>query len=100
MGKILSEGLGEVQEAIDICDYACGLSRSIGGSVIPSERPDHFLMENYTPYGLMGVITAFNFPCAVMMWNYAIGLVTGNLMVWKGAIFSNLVSIATARIVV
>ncbi len=100
MGKIYSEGLGEVQEAIDICDFACGLSRTIGGKVIPSERPDHFLLENWTPLGLMGVISAYNFPCAVMVWNYAIGLICGNLMMWKGSIFSNLVSVAVGKIIV
>lgn len=62
MGKILSEGEGEVQEYIDICDYAVGLSRMLNGKVIPSERPNHILMENWNPLGVVGVISAFNFP--------------------------------------
>lgn len=69
MGKIAAEGLGEVQEAIDICDYAVGLSRSLNGSVIPSERPGHFMMERWNPLqGHVAIITAFNFPCAVFFW--------------------------------
>lgn len=75
MGKIKAEGDGEVQEVIDICDFACGLSRSLDGKVLPSERPGHFMMENWNPLGIVGVITAFNFPCAVFGWNACIGLV-------------------------
>lgn len=63
MGKILPEGIGEVQEYIDICDYAVGLSRSLQGLYLPSERQDHSLMEIYNPLGTIGIITAFNFPC-------------------------------------
>ena len=99
MGKIYSEGLGEVQEAIDICDMACGLSRTIGGSVFNSERPDHFMMEVWNPLGIVGVITAFNFPCAVFGWNAAIAFITGNLVCWKGAPTTSLVTIACARII-
>ena len=84
-GKILSEGLGEVQEAIDIVDYACGLSRMLEGKVLPSERPGHMMMEMWNPLGICGVITAFNFPVAVHMWNAAIALVTGNQVLWKGS---------------
>lgn len=98
MGKIKSEGDGEVQEAIDVCDYACGLSRSLEGKVIPSERPGHFMMENWNPYGTVGIITAFNFPNAVLVWNAAIALVTGNTMIWKGAPSANLVTYATTKI--
>lgn len=69
MGKILPEGIGEVQEFIDICDYAVGLSRSFAGQVIPSERNKHVILEKWRPLGLVGVISAFNFPCAVYGWN-------------------------------
>jgi aldehyde dehydrogenase family 7 protein A1 len=84
MGKIFSESLGEVQEAIDICDFAVGLSRTINGQVIPSERPGHIMLERYHPLnGHVGVITAFNFPVAVYFWNLAISLVCGNTNLWK-----------------
>lgn len=99
MGKIVSEGQGEVQEFIDICDYATGLSRILGGKVLPSERANHFMMEQWNPLGLVGCITAFNFPVAVYGWNAAIGLVCGNSMVWKGSPTTNLVSIAVANII-
>ena len=69
MGKILAEGIGEVQEYVDMCDYCVGLSRNICGSVIPSERPGHFMMEQWNPLGLIVCITAFNFPVAVYGWN-------------------------------
>jgi len=93
-GKIKAEGDGEVQEAIDICDLACGLSRSITGKVIPSERPGHFMMEMWNPYGIVGVISAFNFPCAVHSWNAAISLICGDLVIWKGAPSTPLTTIA------
>jgi aldehyde dehydrogenase (NAD+) len=82
-GKILSEGRGEVQEMIDICDYAVGLSRQLCGLTIASERADHRLMENWHPLGVVGVISAFNFPVAVWAWNAALALVCGNAVVWK-----------------
>lgn len=97
-GKILSEGLGEVQEYIDVCDYAVGLSRAFSGSVIPSERPAHFMMEQWVPLGTVGVISAFNFPVAVYGWNSALSLVCGNAVVWKGATTTNLTSVATTKI--
>ena len=97
-GKIKAEGDGEVQEAIDICDLACGLSRSITGSVIPSERPGHFMLENWNPYGIVGVITAFNFPVAVHSWNAAIALICGDLVLWKGAPSTPLCTIALTKI--
>jgi aldehyde dehydrogenase family 7 protein A1 len=78
MGKILPEGVGEVQEYIDICDYATGLSRIVGGSTVPSERPGHFMMEEWNPLGTVGVISAFNFPVAVYGWNSALALTLGN----------------------
>lgn len=99
MGKIKSEGDGEVQEYIDICDMAVGLARTIEGKVLPSERPGHFMMEVWNPLGLIGCITAFNFPVAVSGWNAAIALVCGNLMLWKGASSTSLCTIATGRIV-
>ena len=98
MGKPISEGLGEVQEAIDMCDYACGLSRTLGGKVIPSERKDHILIERWNPLGVIGVITAFNFPHAVFGWNVALALVCGNCVVWKGSGTTGLVTIATSLI--
>lgn len=78
-GKIKPEGIGEVQEYVDICDFAVGLSRMVGGSVLPSERPGHVLMENWNPLGVVGVITAFNFPVAVYGWNSAIAMVRHSL---------------------
>jgi aldehyde dehydrogenase (NAD+) len=82
-GKILSEGLGEVQEMIDICDFAVGLSRQLYGLTIASERPRHRMTETWHPLGVTGIITAFNFPVAVWAWNAAIALVCGNSVVWK-----------------
>lgn len=82
-GKILQEGLGEVQEMIDICDFAVGLSRQLYGLTIASERPDHKMVENWHPIGPVGVISAFNFPVAVWSWNATIALVCGNSVVWK-----------------
>ena len=82
-GKILSEGLGEVQEMIDICDFAVGLSRQLYGLTIQSERPDHRMMETWHPLGVVGVISAFNFPVAVWCWNFALAVVCGNSVVWK-----------------
>ncbi|XP_063591107.1 alpha-aminoadipic semialdehyde dehydrogenase-like [Penaeus indicus] len=99
MGKIKPEGIGEVQEYVDICDFAVGLSRMVGGSVLPSERPGHALLENWNPLGIVGVITAFNFPVAVYGWNSAIAMVCGNTLLWKGAPTTPLVSVATTKIV-
>src|SRR5690606_4483798 len=82
-GKIPSEGLGEVQEMIDICDFAVGLSRQLYGLTIASERPGHRMMETWHPLGVTGIISAFNFPVAVWSWNAAIALVCGNPIVWK-----------------
>jgi aldehyde dehydrogenase family 7 protein A1 len=98
MGKILLEGEGEIQEIIDICDYAVGLSRTLAGKVIPSERENHVILENWNPLGLIGVITAFNFPAAVIGWNTAISMVCGDLTIWKGATSTSLVSLAVTRI--
>ena len=82
-GKIPSEGQGEVQEMIDICDFAVGLSRQLYGLTIATERPGHRMMESWHPLGVVGVITAFNFPVAVWSWNTALALVCGNSVVWK-----------------
>ena len=82
-GKILQEGLGEVQEVIDICEFAVGLSRQLYGLTIASERADHKLLETWHPMGVVGVISAFNFPMAVFAWNAALALVCGNTVVWK-----------------
>jgi len=82
-GKIPSEGLGEVQEMIDICDFAVGLSRQLYGLTIATERPGHRMMETWHPMGVVGVISAFNFPVAVWAWNTALALVCGNAVVWK-----------------
>jgi aldehyde dehydrogenase (NAD+) len=83
VGKIASEGLGEVQEMIDICDFAVGLSRQLHGLTIASERPGHRMMESWHPLGVVGVISAFNFPVAVWSWNAALALVCGDAVVWK-----------------
>src|SRR5215472_15784391 len=81
-GKILSEGLGEVQEMIDICTFAAGLSRQLAGLTIASERGNHRMMETWHPLGVVGIISAFNFPVAVWSWNAALALVCGNSIVW------------------
>ena len=83
VGKITSEALGEVQEMIDICDFAVGLSRQLYGRTMPSERPGHRLMETWHPLGVVGVISAFNFPTAVWSWNTAVALVCGDTVIWK-----------------
>lgn len=82
-GKITSEGLGEVQEMIDICDFAVGLSRQLYGLTIATERPGHRMMETWHPLGVVGIISAFNFPVAVWSWNAALALVAGDSIVWK-----------------
>ena len=99
-GKITSESLGEVQEMIDICDFAVGLSRQLHGLTIASERPGHRMMEQYHPLGVVGVISAFNFPVAVWAWNAMIGLVCGDPIVWKPSEKTPLTAIATHKIVV
>jgi len=83
MGKSLQEGWGEVQEMIDICDFATGLSRSLNGFTIPSERSQHRMMEQYHPLGIIGIISAFNFPVAVWSWNAALAWIAGDVCVWK-----------------
>ena len=83
MGKSYQEGLGEVQEMIDICDFAVGLSRQLYGLTMHSERPGHRMYEQYHPLGLVGIISAFNFPVAVWSWNAAIAWVCGDTCIWK-----------------
>jgi len=94
-GKIPSEARGEVQEMIDICDFAVGLSRQLYGLTIASERPEHRMMEQWLPLGVVGVITAFNFPVAVWAWNAALALVCGNTLVWKPSEKTPLTALAT-----
>ena len=94
-GKIISEGLGEVQEMIDICDFAVGLSRQLYGLTIASERGDHRMMETWHPLGVTGIISAFNFPVAVWAWNAALALVCGNACVWKPSEKTPLTALAT-----
>ncbi len=98
MGKIRAEGLGEVQEMIDICDFAVGLSRQLCGSTMHSERPGHRMYEQWHPLGSIGIISAFNFPVAVWAWNAAIAAVCGNTMVWKPSPTTPLVSVAVQNI--
>jgi aldehyde dehydrogenase (NAD+) len=93
-GKITSEARGEVQEMIDICDFAVGLSRQLYGRTMPSERPGHRLMETWHPLGVVGVVSAFNFPAAVWSWNTAIALVCGDPVVWKPSELTPLTSLA------
>ena len=94
-GKLLSEGYGEVQEMIDICGFAAGLSRQLAGLTIASERADHRMMETWHPLGVVGVISAFNFPVAVWSWNAALALVCGNAVVWKPSEKTPLTALAT-----
>ena len=98
MGKILSEGLGEVQEMIDICDFAVGLSRQLYGLTMHSERPQHRMYEQWHPLGPIGIITAFNFPVAVWAWNAALAAVCGDTMIWKPSEKTPLTAIAVQNI--
>ena len=97
-GKITQEALGEVQEMIDICDFAVGLSRQLHGLTIASERPGHHMRETWHPMGVCGVITAFNFPVAVWAWNAALALVCGNAVVWKPSEKTPLTALAVQAI--
>jgi aldehyde dehydrogenase (NAD+) len=99
MGKIYQEGLGEVQELIDICDFAVGLSRQLYGSTMHSERPGHRMYDQYHPLGIVGIITAFNFPVAVWSWNSMIAAVCGDVSIWKPSPKTPLCSIALQRII-
>ena len=99
MGKSLQEGYGEVQEMIDICDFAVGLSRQLNGQTIPSERPGHVMREQWHPIGVVGIISAFNFPVAVWSWNTALAWICGNVCVWKASEKAPLCSIACQNII-
>jgi aldehyde dehydrogenase (NAD+) len=98
VGKILPEGIGEVQEMVDICDFAVGLSRQLYGTTMPSERPNHRMYEHWHPLGPVGVISAFNFPVAVWSWNSALAAVCGDTVVWKPSERTPLTAIAVTRI--
>jgi aldehyde dehydrogenase (NAD+) len=97
-GKLLSEGYGEVQEMIDICTFAAGLSRQLAGLTVPSERAKHRMMETWHPLGVVGIISAFNFPVAVWSWNAALALVCGDAVVWKPSEKTPLTALATQAI--
>jgi aldehyde dehydrogenase (NAD+) len=99
MGKIRTEGHGEVQEMIDICDFAVGLSRQLYGLTMHSERPQHRMYEQWHPFGIVGVITAFNFPVAVWAWNAALAWVCGNVVLWKPSEKTPLCAVACQKIV-
>ena len=98
MGKSLQEGLGEVQEMIDICDFAVGLSRQLHGLTMHSERPGHRMYEQYHPLGVVGIISAFNFPVAVWSWNTALALICGDVCVWKPSEKTPLCGVACQKI--
>lgn len=98
VGKITSEALGEVQEMIDICDFAVGISRQLYGRTMTSERPGHRLMETWHPLGVVGVISTFNFPAAVWSWNTAIALVCGDPVIWKPSEMAPLTAAASAAL--
>ncbi|PWH10284.1 aldehyde dehydrogenase family protein [Bacteroidetes bacterium SCGC AAA795-G10] len=100
MGKSIQEGLGEVQEMIDICDFAIGLSRQLYGFTMTSERESHRLYEQYHPLGIVGIISAFNFPVAVWSWNVAIAWVCGNVCIWKPSEKTPLCSIACQNLII
>lgn len=99
MGKILPEAIGEVVEYIHVCDLALGLSRTLPGTIFPSERPGHVLIEKWNPLGMIGIITAFNFPVAVFGWNSAIAMVCGDVSVWKPSDTTPLTAVAITKIV-
>ncbi|OGX86342.1 aldehyde dehydrogenase [Hymenobacter lapidarius] len=99
MGKILQEGLGEVQEMIDICDFAVGLSRQLHGLTMHSERPAHRMYEQYQPLGLVGIISAFNFPVAVWSWNAMLAAVCGDVSIWKPSEKTPLTAVAVQHII-
>lgn len=99
MGKIYQEGLGEVQEMIDICDFAVGLSRQLYGLTMHSERPNHRMYEQWHPLGIVGIISSFNFPVAVWSWNAMIAAVCGDVMIWKGSEKTPLCGVAIQKIV-
>jgi aldehyde dehydrogenase (NAD+) len=98
MGKILTEGKGEVQEMIDVADFAVGLSRQLYGNTMQSERPGHRMMEQWHPFGVVGIVTAFNFPVAVWSWNSLLAMVCGDTMIWKPSSDTPLTALAVQKI--
>ena len=98
MGKSYQEGLGEVQEMIDICDFAVGLSRQLNGSTLHSERPVHRMYDQYHPLGIVGIISAFNFPVAVWCWNTALAWICGDVCIWKPSEKTPITAIACQKI--
>jgi aldehyde dehydrogenase (NAD+) len=99
MGKIYQEGLGEVQEMIDICDFAVGQARLINGITLNSERPEHHMFEQYHPLGIVGIITSYNFPVAVWAWNSALAAIAGDVVIWKPSSKTPLTAVATMHII-
>ncbi|RLD36759.1 MAG: aldehyde dehydrogenase family protein, partial [Bacteroidetes bacterium] len=99
MGKIFQEGMGEVQEMIDICDFAVGQARLLNGFTMHSERPKHRLFDQYHPLGIVGLITSFNFPVAVWAWNSMLAAVAGDVVIWKPSSKTPLTAIATMKII-
>jgi aldehyde dehydrogenase (NAD+) len=99
MGKVYQEGLGEVQEMIDICDFAVGQSRLINGVALQSERPQHRLSEQYHPLGIVGIVTSYNFPVAVWAWNAALAAIAGDVVIWKPSSKTPLTAVATQKII-
>ena len=99
MGKIYQEGLGEVQEMIDICDFAVGLARLVNGVNLQSERIDHRLSEQYLPLGIVGIVTSYNFPVAVWAWNTALAAIAGDVVIWKPSSKTPITALATQKII-
>ncbi len=99
MGKIYQEGLGEVQEMIDICDFAVGLSRQVNGANLQSERVNHRLSEQYLPLGIVGIVTSYNFPVAVWAWNSALAAIAGDVVIWKPSSKTPITALATQHII-
>ncbi len=99
MGKIFQEGLGEIQEMIDICDFAVGQSRLINGVNLQSERVDHRLSEQYHPLGIVGIVTSYNFPVAVWAWNTALAAIAGDVVIWKPSSKTPITALATQKII-
>ncbi len=99
MGKIYQEGMGEVQEMIDICDFAVGQSRLLNGFTMHSERRDHRIYDQYHPLGIIGLITSFNFPVAVWAWNSMLAAICGDVVIWKPSSKTPLCAIATQNII-
>ena len=99
MGKIYEEGLGEVQEMIDICEFAVGQSRLLNGATMHSERPFHRMYDQYHPMGIVGIITSFNFPVAVWGWNSMLAAIAGDVVIWKPSSKTPLCAIAVQKII-